>query len=133
MIPQENTKEYGDLKELLEDNEKPSFEVVERRLGGGKWFGVAHAYATNYRIIVIRIYVLGLRKSLKIIKYSDIQQVEMERGVIYCKIHFALQGEMEGSEGDRKWIMGLKYSEALEIVKFINRMTKRNTLNLIES
>ena len=116
----ENTKEYQILKELLDENEKAGVEVIERRLGGAKWFGVAHAYATNYRIIVIRRYIFGIRKSLKIIKYVDIAEVNVERGIMFCKVHFALVGE---HEEPRKWMVGLKYQEALELMKFINKMS----------
>jgi hypothetical protein len=119
---QENTKQYQILKELLEENEKVGVEVVERRLGGAKWFGVAHAYATNGRIIIVRRYVFGLRKSLKIIKFPDITEVNIDRGILFCRVHFALVGEHPESEADRKWLLGLKYKEALEIVRFVDKM-----------
>lgn len=115
-----NTHEYHMLYELLGSDEKPYMEVVERRLGGAKWFGTAHAYATNKRIIIIRRYTFGLHNSLKIIKYGDVAEIKLERGIIYSKLHFALQGEQQ--EDARKWIVGLKYNEALEIIKFINRI-----------
>lgn len=115
----ENTKEYAILKDLLEEGEKMQVEVVERRRGGAKWFGVAHAYATDERIIVIRIYVLGLKKSVKIIKCSDIMQTEIERGLFYSKVHFSLQGEQDGDS--RKWIVGLTYAEALLLAKYKNK------------
>ena len=124
----ENTKEYEILKELLEGSEKPGVEVVERRLGGAKLFGVAHAYATNSRIIIIRRYIFGLRKSLKILKYSDIADVNIERGIVFCKVHFALIGEHQEGEDSRKWLLGLKYAEALEMVKFVNRMGAKATV-----
>jgi hypothetical protein len=121
----ENTKEYEILKELIDDNERPGFEVVERRRGGARWFGVAHAYATNYRIIIIRRYILGFRKSIKIIKYSDISEVNVERGILFCKVHFSIIGEHEDSSSNRKWILGLKYDEALGIMKFVNKMSAK--------
>jgi hypothetical protein len=124
----EKTKEHAILRELLEENEKPGVEVVERRLGGAKLFGVAHAYATNSRIIIIRRYVLGLRKSLKILKYKDIADVNIERGIMFCKVHFALIGEHQESEDSRKWLVGLKYPEVLEMVKFVNRMGAKATV-----
>ena len=120
----EDTKEFQILKELL-DNERVNIEVVERRLGGAKLFGTAHAYALERRIIIIRRYVLGFRKSIKILKYSDITEVNMERGLIYCKVHFALQGEHPESEESRKWLLGLTYDEGLELVRFVSKMGVR--------
>lgn len=122
MPVRQGTKEYDVMKELLEGEESPGVEMVERRLGGAKWFGIAHAYATNHRIIIVRIYPLGLRTSIKIIKYKDIIEVKVERGVYYCKIHFALQGEGQENDDSKKWFLGLKYGEAVELIKFINRM-----------
>jgi hypothetical protein len=128
VLVRENTKEYAILKELLEGNEKASVEVVERRLGGAKLFGVAHAYATNGRIIIVRRYIFGLRRSLKIINFSDITEVNIDRGILFCKVHFALVGEYPKNESERKWLLGLKYGEALEIVKFVNRMGAKATI-----
>lgn len=122
MPVRQGTKEYGVMEELLEGKELPSVELVERRRGGAKWFGIAHAYATNHRVIIVRIYPLGLRTSIKIIKYKDIIEVKLERGLFYCRIHFALQGEGPEEDDSKKWFLGLKYSEAVELIKFINRM-----------
>jgi hypothetical protein len=121
----EDTRQYAMLKELLENDEKPRMELVERRLGGGKWFGVAHAYATNNRIIIIRIYTLGFRTSLKILNYKDITEVKVERGIFYCKIHFALQGEAHESDENAKWFNGVEYHEAIKLLKFMNQMGAR--------
>ncbi|MDE1865153.1 MAG: PH domain-containing protein [Candidatus Micrarchaeota archaeon] len=123
-----DTKEYKMLMELLEGNEKPGMEVAETRLGGGKWFGVAHAYATNSRIIIIRIYTLGVRTSLKMINYKDITEVKVERGLRYCRIHFALQGEAHETDENAKWFNGLRYNEAVELLKFMNRMGARTRI-----
>ena len=117
-----STREYLILKELLEPSEVVGVELVERRLGGAKWLGTAHAYATDHRIIIIRRYVLGLHKSLKIIKYADITEVKVERGLLYCRIHFALVGETEEYGQSKKWFLGIKYKEALEIIRYIDRM-----------
>jgi hypothetical protein len=123
MTVSQDTKEYEVMKELLEGKETASVELIERRRGGAKWFGKAHAYATNHRIIIVRIYPFGFRTSLKIIKYKDIIEVKVERGLYYCKIHFALQGESQDREDDgKKWFLGLKYHEAVELIKFINLM-----------
>lgn len=121
----QDTQEYTIMKELLEGKETPGKEIVERRRGGAKWFGKAHAYATNYRIIIVRIYPFGLRTTLKIIRYKDIIEVKVERGLFYCKIHFTLQGEGQESEDAKKWFLGIKYSEAVDLIKFINRMGVR--------
>jgi hypothetical protein len=117
-----DTREYRILSELLEPDEVVGVELVERRLGGAKWLGTAHAYATNHRVIIIRRYVLGLHNSLKIIKYSDITEVKLERGLFYCKIHFSLQGESNESEESKKWFMGLIYPEALKMIRHIDRL-----------
>lgn len=123
MTVRQGTKEYVLMKELLEGNEQPGLEIVERRRGGAKWFGIAHAYATNSRIIIVRVYPFGFRTSIKIIKYKDIIEVKVERGLYYCRIHFALQGESQDKDDDsKKWFLGLKYHEAVELIKFINRM-----------
>ena len=126
MPVRQDTKEYQVMKELLEGKEVPGVEMTERRRGGAKWFGIAHAFATNYRIIIVRIYPFGFRTSIKIIRYRDIVEVKLERGMFYCKIHFAMQGEgTEIGNAERKWFYGLKYSEAVELIKFINRMGAR--------
>jgi hypothetical protein len=123
----ENTKEYLILRDLLEDNEKPEIELVERRLGGARWFGVAHVYATTFRIIVIRRYIFDLRRSLKIIKYADITETNVERGMVYCKVHFALQGHQEEYDNRVKWIVGLKYDEVVALTKFVNKDSRKST------
>lgn len=123
MPVRQDTKEYEVMKELLEGNETPGVEMVERRRGGAKWLGKAHAYATNHRIIIVRVYPFGFRTSIKIIRYKDIVEVKVERGLYYCKIHFALQGDDNTSDATRKWFLGLKYHEAVELIKFINRMS----------
>ncbi len=122
MPVRQGTKEYTVMKELLEGSETPGVEMVERRRGGAKWLGIAHAYATNQRIIIVRVYPLGLRTSIKIIRYRDITEVKVERGLFYCKIHFALQGEGQEGDSSKKWFLGLRYPEAVELIKFINRM-----------
>jgi hypothetical protein len=122
MPVRKGTKEYSVMEELLEGAELPGVEMVERRRGGAKWFGIAHAFATNHRIIIVRIYPFGLRTSIKIIRYRDIIEVKVERGLFYCKIHFALQGEGPEADESKKWFLGLRYGEAVELIKFINRM-----------
>lgn len=120
-----NTREYKILRELLSPSEVPSVEIVERRLGGAKLFGTAHAYATNKRIIIIRRYIFGVHKSLKIIKYSDITEIKIERGLVFCRLHFTLHGEQPDSEDSHKWFMGVKYKEALEIIQHINKIEEK--------
>ena len=129
MSVRQGTKEYKIMKELLEGNEAPGMEIVERRMGGAKWFGIAHAYATNQRIIIVRIYPFGFRTSLKIIKYKDIMEVKVERGIRFCKVHFALTGEVQEADAAKKWFLGIKYHEAVELIKFINRMGVKAALS----
>ena len=94
-----STKEYEVMKELLEGKEAPGVEMVERRRGGAKWFGIAHAYATNHRIIIVRIYPLGFRTSIKIIKYKDIIEVKVERGALLLQDTLRPAG---GGPGERR-------------------------------
>jgi hypothetical protein len=129
MAVNHGTPEYGVMKELLEGSEAPGLELIERRRGGAKWFGIAHAYATNHRIIIVRMYPFRLRTSLKIIKYKDIVEVKVERGLFYCKIHFALQGEGPELDDGKKWFLGIKYKEAVELIKFINLMGVKASVN----
>jgi len=120
-----DSKEYVVMQGLLDGKENAGLEIVERRRGGAKWFGKAHAYATNERIIIVRIYPFGFRTSIKIINYKDIIEVKVERGIYYSKIHFALQGEGHEPDEDKKWFLGLTYTEAVDLMKFINRMGAR--------
>lgn len=122
MAVRQDTKQYKTLKELLGENERATVELVERRFGGAKWFGVAHAYATQNRIIIVRIYSLGIRTSIKILLYRDITEVKVERGLKYCKLHFALQGEGQEADDNAKWFVGVKYPEVVELLRFINKM-----------
>lgn len=100
-------------------------EVVEHRIGGWRIFEPAHAYATNKRIIIVRRHLLGIHRSLKTIGYEHITEVIVEKGIIFCKVHFSLIGEsVETAEGI-KWISGLSYKDALDLVRFVNKTKEK--------
>ncbi len=123
------THEYRHLSEMLEPGEKVVMEVVERRLGGAPLFGVAHTYITSSRILIIRRYFLNLHHSIKIIKYSEISDLQVECGLLFCKLHFAIKGEpsIENDEGGHKWLRGLLYKEAIRLINHVSKTeTKKN-------
>jgi len=118
----EDSNEYNVIRELLSDGEVVGVEIREHRLGGGRLFAPAHAFATDQRIIIVRRDVLGLRNSVKILRYEHITEIKMERGMSFCRLHFSLIGEQIEKEEDLKWITGLYYQDALRIIQFINRI-----------
>ncbi len=118
----EKTREYAILKDLLGADEKVVLEVVEHRLGGGRWIGPVHAYATNKRIIMIRRHIVGIHKTVKMIRYDHITEVRVERGIIFGRIHFSLIGEHEEREGNLKWLVGLTYKDSVALVNLANKM-----------
>ncbi len=113
--------EYIIIKELLAEGESVGIEISESRLGGGRIFAPAHAFATEQRIIIVRNDFLGFKNSVKIIRYEHITEIKMERGMGYCRLHFSLIGEQVESAEDMKWISGLRYSDALSLIQFVNK------------
>lgn len=121
----EKSKQYAILRDVLTSNEKVYLELVESRLGGARMLAPAHAYATDQGVVVIRRYPGGVRRSIKIMKYNHITEIRVERGIIFCKIHFSLIGEQAEREENLKWIVGLWYKKALELVRFINKIHEK--------
>ncbi|MDE1874295.1 MAG: PH domain-containing protein [Candidatus Micrarchaeota archaeon] len=117
-------REYEILESLLTQNESVMVHVAERRLGGARLLEPAHAFATNKRIIIIRRGVLGFHHDFKIISYSNITEIILEHGIRYSRVHFTLQGEA-ASEEQKKWLIGLDYKEALELIKFVNSIIEK--------
>ena len=114
------------VKDLLGDDETVQLEVIEHRLGGAKFLDPAHAFATSRQIIVVRRGLFGLHRDYKIIRYESITEVKLERGPMFARIHFSLQGEQEVEDNGRaKWLVGLKYSDALELVHLVSRMEQK--------
>jgi len=121
----EKTREYGVLRDLLGSDERVGVEVAERRLGGARPLGPAHAYATNKRIIIIRNYRLWIHKTIKILKYDNITETRLERGALFCKLHFSLIGEQAEREENLKWLVGLRYKDALGLIEYVHMMEKK--------
>ena len=118
----EKSREYQILKSLLTENEKVGVEVVERRLGGAPLLHPLHAYATNQRIIIIKGGIIfGIHQDFKVINYKNITEIKLERGIKFCRLHFSLEGEMQEG-GATKWLVGLRYKDALEMIRFVNEM-----------
>lgn len=125
-----NTREYQLLNSMLTPGEEVNIEVTERRLGGANFLGVAHAYLTSSRIIIIRRYVFSVHKSIKVIKYAEVSDLQIECGLLFCKIHFAVKGEptTESEESGHKWLMGLRNSEAIRLINHMNQIEVKNAL-----
>ena len=119
------TKEYSIMKDMLGSGETVELEVVEHRLGGARLFEPAHVFATNYSVIVVRRNLFGFHSDYKIIKYESITDVKLERGLMFCRIHFSLLGEQEDDESAQKWLVGLKYKDALQLIHIVDRMEQR--------
>jgi hypothetical protein len=118
-------REHQILTTLLTNNEKVGIEVVEHRLGGARFFEPAHAFATDYRVIVIRGGIFRFQEDFKIIDYQNITEIKVTRDFLFgfSKVHFSLQGESE--EDSLKWLVGIKYSDAVNLVKFVNEMKQK--------
>lgn len=117
------TEHYAMVRDMLSSDETVELEVVEHRLGGAKLFDPAHAFATNHQIIIVRRSPFGFRKDYKIIRYESITEVKLERGIMFARVHFSLQGEQEAEpNGGMKWLVGLKPSDALNLLHFVNKM-----------
>jgi hypothetical protein len=114
------------VKDLMGSDEKVELEVVEHRLGGARFFDPAHAFATTNQIIIVRRGPLGIHRDYKIIRYESITQVKIERGPIFCKLHFNLLGEQESDDlNEMKWLVGLKYKDALALIHIVNSMEEK--------
>ena len=120
------TGQYAMAKDVLSDDETIELEVVEHRLGGARFFEPAHAFATNHKIIIVRKGIFGFHKDYKIIRYESITEVKLERGPMFARVHFSLQGEQEANEGGgMKWLIGLRYSDALALLHIVNQMEEK--------
>jgi hypothetical protein len=120
------TKEYKVIAGLLEDGEEIGMELVERFFGGAELMRKAHLYATNKRILIVKRSLLGFHNSIKIIKYHEIKDVQLERGTRYCKVHFALTGESTyGNDEQKKWICGLTYEESAALLKYMDKTQEK--------
>lgn len=113
----ENTWAYATLKRVLSENEKVGAEVSENII----MIVPAHAYATSKRIIIVRDF-FHIHKSIKIIRYEDIAETRVERGIIFAKLHFGLISEPTFIEQNLKWLELLNYKETLEFVQYVNNI-----------
>ena len=120
-----STREYAMLKELVGEDETVQLEIVEHRLGGARLLEPAHVFATSKGIIIIRGGVFGFHRSYKIIRYDSITEIRLARGPVFCRIHFSLQGEHEEREESQKWLVGLKYENASELIRIVNKAGKK--------
>ncbi len=118
-------KDYPMVKDLLGEGETVELEIVEHRLGGAKMLSPAHIFGTNYGIIVIRKSAMGLHTDYKIMKYGSITDVKLERGPMFCRIHFSMEGEQEDLADPQKWLVGIKYADALDLIHLVNRMEQK--------
>jgi hypothetical protein len=84
----------------------------------------AYAFATSKRIIIIRRGILGFHQDFKVINYRNITKIVFEHGIMFSKLHFTLQGGTQ-EPGEKKWLIGLKYKEALEFVRYVNMMEQK--------
>ena len=116
-----NTREYAMLKDLMGEVRTILLEIVEHRLGGARLLEPAHIFATEKGIIIIRGGVFGFHRSYKIIEYDHITEIRLARGPIFCRIHFSLQGQQEEKEDSQKWLVGIRYKGAAELIKIVNK------------
>ncbi len=123
-MPEHTGREQEILQSLLTQGESVGVHIVERRLGGARILEPAHAFATNKRIIIIRRGIFSFHQDFKIINYSNITEIILEHGIRYSKLHFTLQGEASNT-AEKKWLVGLEYREALELVKYVNSMEEK--------
>ena len=84
-------------------------------------FEPANVFATDRRIIIIRGGILRVHQDFKIISYGNITEIVLEHGFVFSKLHFTLQGEPSDPE-EKKWLVGLRYEEALDLVRFVNKI-----------
>jgi hypothetical protein len=123
-LDKEKNRVYEILKSLLENDETVSYHLAERRLGGARIFEPAHVFTTNKKIIIIRGGILHIHQDFKIINYGNITEIVLENGILFSRLHFTLQGEST-DPNEKKWLVGLKYKEALELVRFVNTMIEK--------
>lgn len=117
-----NTEEYKLLSNLLAEGESVGVEVKERKYGFGYLSGEAHVYATSSRLIIVKRQPVSFHNAIKIIRYEDIADVQLERGPLFASVHFDLLGEQTlESRGGVKWIDGLLYAEAVQLVNYVNK------------
>ena len=109
------------IKDMITSGEVIEFAIAEHRLASKYPLAPAILLGTNKRIIITRIGVLRLHKKYVIIKYSDIVDVELERGLIFSRVHLGLQNEPPNI-GEKKWMDGLQHDGALELVSFVEKM-----------
>jgi hypothetical protein len=114
------------IKHLLTPDEEIEFVCAEHRIGSLRVFAPAIFFGTSKRIIIARRDILHIHKKYRIIKYDLIVDVELEHGIIFSKVHFGLQNEPGESE-EKKWLSGLSHDDAVQLVRFVEKM--RPTLN----
>lgn len=118
-------KENDRVKEILDSlmvpGETIGAQVVESRFGGAKLLEPAHVFATNKRILIIRQGFMHAYQDFKIINYNNITEIILENRMMFSRMHFTLQGET-AIPGEKKWLVGLNYKDALALVRFVNSM-----------
>jgi hypothetical protein len=119
------SSEYAMVKDLLGQGETVELETVEHRLGGAKFLDPAHVFATNYGIIIVKRNILGFHSDYKIIRYESITDVKVARGPLFCRIHFNLLGEQADPEGTMKWLVGIPYKDALDLIHLVSKMEQK--------
>lgn len=120
-----NGRIYEIFESLLESGETVKYHLVERRLGGARMLEPSNVFATDRRIIIIRGGILRVHQDFKIIGYDNITEIILENGIFFSRLHFTLQGE-SADPSNKKWLVGLNYKEALELVKFVNAMISKH-------
>jgi hypothetical protein len=107
------------LDNVLTESEAVRAHMAEHRLGGANLVAPLHAFATDERMIIVRGGFAPPIQGFKIINYRNITKITLERGWLYCRIHFSLEGENSGKD-EKEWLVGLDYKEAVEFVRFVN-------------
>ncbi len=116
------------VKNSLWPDEVVELTARQRRVGpGGSVITPTSVIATNKRLLIVNKEVLGLRKDIESINYSQITSVRFEKGIISSSVFVRVEGYdtdtgfLKGTGKQEGEIDGLNNTDAAELADCIEK------------
>ncbi len=124
-----NQRYVDQAKDILNAGERALLTARQRRIGpGGALWAPSIVIATTKRIIIMNRFS-KIRTTTEVITYSSVAYVRLQRGIISSTVVIGTRGAGGsgggGDPGRTSEINGLRYPDAIELVKFINGILDR--------
>ncbi|MGC8647523.1 MAG: PH domain-containing protein [Candidatus Micrarchaeia archaeon] len=116
------------LKNILDPDENVIIVAMQKRVGfGGALIDPQTVIVTSKRIIIAKKESLGLKTSYEFIPFNEIFNVKMEKGITSNAVVLSTLSYNQSEMTQR--IDGLRYSDALSIFNYIDRVITQGGQN----